>query len=264
MHFYHWGDFSKLERICGIKFSKVTGRGDWTRSWCLIRVLCSWEWGESAPGRDWMSPSRALSPSLAGQCVPTQVTCRQNQGLQSHHRLISCCTSLGVSPRKNNLGFKCPVCHLLTACGLGFKGSCWCGCHMQLVLRSWNWTEQQDHNFPSCPSQCCLEQRMGIWLLATFCIIFILLIRLLLPGCSILEHHTMPSYSTSKSQLGNTFSRQKRCFPPQLKSIFIGSGEAMCLGGISKENWSLWGVVLGFSCPRGKSSGAGGPGGHGG
>lgn len=43
---------------------------------------------------------------------------------------------------------------------------------MQLVLRSWHWAELQDHHFPSCPSQCCL----GIWLLATFCIIFVLLI----------------------------------------------------------------------------------------
>lgn len=159
-------------------------------------------------------------------------------------------------------GFKCPVCHLLTARGPRFRGSCWGGCHMQLFLRSWHWAEQQDHHFPS-PSLCCLEQWMGIWLLATFCIIFVLLITFLLPGCSIMEHHTMPSYSTSKSQLGNTFSRQKCCFPPQLKSIFMGSGEAMRLWGISKENWSLWVVVLGFSCSRGKSSGAGGPGGHG-
>lgn len=70
---------------------------------------------------------------------------------------------------------------------------------------------------------------MGIWLLATFCIIFVLLITFLLPGCSTTEHHTMPSYSTSNSQLGNTFSRQKCCFPPQLKSTFMGSGEAMRL-----------------------------------
>lgn len=211
----------------------------------------------------WMSPSRALSPSPGGHGVPTQVTSRHIRG----YKAIT--DELAVPPpwpshlNKIIWGSKCRVCHLLAAWGLGFKGSCWGGWHTQLVLRSWHWAEHQDHHFPSCPSQYCLEQRMGIWLLATFCIILVLLITFLLPGCSITEHHTMPSYCTSNSQLGNTFSRQKCCFPPQLKSTFMGSGEAMCLWGISKENRSLWVVFLGFSCPRGKSSGAGGPGGHG-
>lgn len=80
------------------------------------------------------------------------------------------------------------------------------------------------------------------------CVIFVLIILFLLPGSHIVEHHKMPSYftATSNSQLGNTFSSQKRCFPPQLKSTFMVSGEAMRLWVAAKANRSQCVVFSGF------------------
>lgn len=82
----------------------------------------------------------------------------------------------------------------------------------------------------------------------TFCVVSVLAIPFLLPGSHIVEHHKMPSYftATGHSQLGNTFSSQKRRFPPQLKSTFMVSGEAMRPGVAAKANRSQRIVLSGF------------------
>lgn len=80
------------------------------------------------------------------------------------------------------------------------------------------------------------------------------------------------SAATSNGQPGNTFSSQKRCFPPQLKSTFMVAGEAMRLLSSFQRKpepaHSFSGFLLYWKEKRqkmggGPGRGAGGPGGRG-
>lgn len=83
------------------------GRGDWARMFgqgCSASV----EWGESAPGRDWMSPAGPSAPLLEDSVSPHRPPAGRS-GATNPSQMNWLFHFLHVWPQKDDLEFKCPV-----------------------------------------------------------------------------------------------------------------------------------------------------------